>query len=68
MLSGNGMDESSSSCVYQMLAESLVGMKFSLKNEIEGFSLSIRHEASGKWKHQFLHSYFATSHYYNMTL
>ncbi|KAM0899337.1 hypothetical protein ACQ4PT_021358 [Festuca glaucescens] len=45
-ISGNGADESSS-CVYQMLAESLVGMKFSLKNEMEGFSLSIYHEASG---------------------
>ncbi|XP_047057395.1 uncharacterized protein LOC124663777 [Lolium rigidum] len=45
-ISGNGADESSS-CVYQMLAESLVGMKFSLKNEMEGFSLCIYHEASG---------------------
>uniref|UniRef100_A0ACD5VXC2 Uncharacterized protein n=1 Tax=Avena sativa TaxID=4498 RepID=A0ACD5VXC2_AVESA len=44
---GNGTDESSSSCVYHMLAESLVGMKFSLKNETEGFSLSVHHEASG---------------------
>jgi hypothetical protein len=53
MLSGNGADESSS-CVYQMLAESLVGMKFSLKNEMEGFSLCIYHEASGTCKHRFL--------------
>ncbi|CAM0880891.1 unnamed protein product [Alopecurus aequalis] len=46
-ISGNGTDESSSSCVYHMLAESLVGMKISLKNDMEGFSLSIYHEASG---------------------
>lgn len=46
-ISGNVTDESSSSCVYRMLAECLVGMKFSLKNEMEGFSLSINHEASG---------------------
>lgn len=58
MLSGNATDESSSSCVYHMLAESLVGMKFSLKNEMEGFSLSVHHQASGTWKHQFLRAYF----------
>ncbi|KQK12676.1 uncharacterized protein LOC100834356 isoform X1 [Brachypodium distachyon] len=45
-ISGNGNEESSS-CVYHMLAESLVGMKLSLKNEMEGFSLSFYHESSG---------------------
>lgn len=30
-----------------MLVQSLVGMKFSLKNEMEGYSFSIYHEASG---------------------
>ncbi|KAF7092260.1 hypothetical protein CFC21_094762 [Triticum aestivum] len=45
--SGSGTDVSSRSCVYHMLVESLVGMKFSLKDEAEGLSLSIYHEATG---------------------
>ncbi|XP_040249101.1 uncharacterized protein [Aegilops tauschii subsp. strangulata] len=45
--SGSGTDENSRSCVYHMLLESLVGMKFSLKDETEGLSLSIHHEATG---------------------
>ncbi|KAM3223384.1 hypothetical protein ACQJBY_057000 [Aegilops geniculata] len=45
--SGSGTDENSRSCVYHMLVESLVGMKFSLKDEAEGLSLSIHHEATG---------------------
>lgn len=54
---GNGADESSISRVYRMLAESLVDMKISVKNEMEGFSLSINHENSGydfnlKWCEQ----------------
>uniref|UniRef100_M8CA19 DUF7806 domain-containing protein n=1 Tax=Aegilops tauschii TaxID=37682 RepID=M8CA19_AEGTA len=43
----SGTDENSRSCVYHMLLESLVGMKFSLKDETEGLSLSIHHEATG---------------------
>ncbi|XP_024312506.1 uncharacterized protein LOC100834356 isoform X2 [Brachypodium distachyon] len=58
-ISGNGNEESSS-CVYHMLAESLVGMKLSLKNEMEGFSLSFYHESSGTCKHQFS-CYFGTT-------
>ncbi|KAG8045195.1 hypothetical protein GUJ93_ZPchr0008g11402 [Zizania palustris] len=44
---GSGTEESCSTCVFRMLVESLVDMKFSMKNEIEGISLSVSHEASG---------------------
>ncbi|XP_044955752.1 uncharacterized protein LOC123406325 isoform X1 [Hordeum vulgare subsp. vulgare] len=44
--SGSGTDESSRSCVYHMLVESLVGMKFTLKDETEGLSVAIYHEAT----------------------
>ncbi|BAF19190.1 uncharacterized protein [Oryza sativa Japonica Group] len=46
-ISGSATEESSSTCMFHLLAESMVGMKFSVKNETEGFSLSVSHEASG---------------------
>ncbi|EAZ10467.1 uncharacterized protein [Oryza sativa Japonica Group] len=46
-ISGSATEESSSTCMFHMLAESVVGMKFSVKNQTEGFSLSVSHEASG---------------------
>uniref|UniRef100_A0A0E0JGY5 DUF7806 domain-containing protein n=1 Tax=Oryza punctata TaxID=4537 RepID=A0A0E0JGY5_ORYPU len=45
--SGSVTEESSSTCIFHMLTESIVGMKFEVKNKKEGFSLSVSHEASG---------------------
>ncbi|XP_006644049.1 uncharacterized protein LOC102708379 [Oryza brachyantha] len=46
-ISGSATEESSSTCMFHMLTESIVGMKFSVQNKTEGFSLSVSHEASG---------------------
>jgi hypothetical protein len=60
-ISGSATEESSSTCMFHMLAESVVGMKFSVKNQTEGFSLSVSHEASGIWNIKFYAIILATA-------
>ncbi|KAF0897850.1 hypothetical protein E2562_001577 [Oryza meyeriana var. granulata] len=60
-ISGSATEESSSTCMFHMLTESIVGMKFSVKNKTEGFSLSVSHEASGIWNIKFRAIVFATA-------
>uniref|UniRef100_A0A1D1YH32 Uncharacterized protein MG328 n=1 Tax=Anthurium amnicola TaxID=1678845 RepID=A0A1D1YH32_9ARAE len=45
--SGGGDEKDCAKCVYQMLVESLIGMKFSVETRTDGFCLSVVHQSSG---------------------
>ncbi|MQM15000.1 hypothetical protein Taro_047937, partial [Colocasia esculenta] len=45
--SGDEKEADCAKCVYQILVESLVGMKFAVERQTDGFRLSITHQSSG---------------------
>lgn len=46
-LLGDGKENDYVRCIYQMLIESLVGMKFAVENQADDMHLSVIHQSSG---------------------